>query len=110
MITNGVVFGILGICGVWYGIYNRRQLEQARTLNDELAKRIELAEESNQRIRAGLSELSGSVDRNIGTITEAIELIRTIRKQVQSLERDCNRWGECIGSSDSDNNSYLLSE
>lgn len=95
-----IAISLMVSVGLW--IYTRSELEQARRLNVEIQRRIQLAENENSNIRTGLGELEKSVDRNIQSIGEAIELIKTIRSQIMDLQRSNNNVDGCNDNSDSD--------
>lgn len=68
-------------------------------LCDQLRERIADAEDTNRRLAETIGncqsicgDLTESVDRNIQTARDAIELIEEIRVQVQSLEMVTGNW------------------
>lgn len=68
-------------------------------LCDQLRERIADAEDTNRRLAETIGncqsicgDLTDSVDRNIQTARDAIELIEEIRVQVQSLEMVTGNW------------------
>lgn len=68
-------------------------------LCDQLRERITDAEDTNRRLAETIGncqsicgDLTDSVDRNIQTARDAIELIEEIRIQVQSLEMVTGDW------------------
>lgn len=68
-------------------------------LCDQLRERIADAEDTNRRLAETIGncqsicgDLTDSVDRNIQTARDAIELIEEIRVQVQSLEMVTGDW------------------
>lgn len=70
-----------------------------RRLCDQLRERIADAEDTNRRLAETIGncqsicgDLTESVDRNIQTARDAIELIEEIRVQVQSLEMVTGNW------------------
>ena len=70
-----------------------RELNKTRRLNDGLTERISAAEDTNRELTKSLGqirffceEFDSSVDRNIRTVTEAIEVIEETRYYVQCIE------------------------
>lgn len=70
-----------------------RELDTARRLNDGLTERIVQAEDTNRELTKSLGqirflceEFDSSVDRNIRTVREAIEIIEETKYYVQCIE------------------------
>ena len=76
-----------------------RELNKTRRLNDGLTERISAAENTNRELTKSLGQIrflcanfDESVDRNIRTVTEAIEVIEETRYYVQCIEVECGLW------------------
>ena len=70
-----------------------RELDTARRLNDGLTERIVQAEDTNRELTKSLEqirflceEFDSSVDRNIRTVREAVEIIEETKYYVQCIE------------------------
>lgn len=70
-----------------------RELDTARRLNDGLTERIVQAEDTNRELTKSLGqirflceEFDSSVDRNIRTVREAVEIIEETKYYVQCIE------------------------
>ncbi len=70
-----------------------RELDKLGTTNDRLTERIVQAEDTNRELTKSLGqirflceEFDSSVDRNIRTVREAIEVIEETRYYVQCIE------------------------
>lgn len=70
-----------------------RELNEAGRLNDRLTERINEAEDTNRELTRSLGqirflcgEFDSSVDRNITTVREAIQVIEETRYYVQCIE------------------------
>ena len=82
-----------------YGIARTRELDKARADNDRLTERLNYAADTNRRLTETVeqcgfivTELGSSAERNIGTITEAIEIIKETREAVGALEMELRSW------------------
>ena len=88
---------IIFIIGVFaYSIGSTVKSYQLGRLCNQFRERIADTEDSNRRLAETVGkcqsicgELGDSVDRNIRTAREAVELIEEIRVQVQELENIC---------------------
>ena len=76
-----------------------RELNQTRRLNDQLTERVTEAEDTNRELTRSLGqirflcgEFDSSVDRNIGTVKEAISVIEETRYYVQCIEVELGLW------------------
>lgn len=76
-----------------------RELNQTRRLNDQLTERITKAEDTNRELTRSLGqirflcgEFDSSVDRNIGTVREAIEVIEETRYYIECIEVELGLW------------------
>lgn len=70
-----------------------RELNKLGATNDRLTKRVVQAEDTNRELTKSLGqirflckEFDSSVDRNIGTVGEAVEVIEETRYYVQCIE------------------------
>lgn len=89
-----VVFFFCLFVGVTVLLFSTtRELDTARRLNDGLTERIVQAEDTNRELTKSLGqirflceEFDNSVDRNIRTVREAIEVIEETRYYVQCIE------------------------
>ena len=79
-------------------IYSSIKSYRYRVVCNELRERVAYAENSNRALELTIEqcqsicrELGGSIDRNISSAREAVELIEQIRTQVYELE-------DCLGS------------
>ena len=82
-----------------YGIARTRELDKVRAANDRLTERLNYAADTNRRLTETVeqcgfivTELGDSTERSIGTIAEAIELIKETREAVSSLEMELRSW------------------
>lgn len=78
---------------------NTRELDTARRLNDQLTERVSAAEDTNRELTKSLGqirflcgEFDNSVNRNISTAREAIEVLEETRYFVQCIEVECGLW------------------
>ena len=85
-----------------------RELDTARRLNDGLTERIVQAEDTNRELTKSLEqirflceEFDSSVDRNIRTVREAVEIIEETKYYVQCIEVE-------LGLYDSDSIYYVI--
>ena len=76
-----------------------RELDKLGTTNDRLTERIVQAEDTNRELTKSLGqirflceEFDSSVDRNIRTVREAIEVIEETRYYVQCIEVELGLW------------------
>lgn len=76
-----------------------RELNKLGTTNDRLTERIVEAENTNRELTKSLGqirflcgEFDSSVDRNITTVREAIEVIEETRYFVECIEVECGLW------------------
>ena len=74
-----------------------RELNKARRSNDELTERVSAAENTNRELTKSLGQIrflcdnfDESVDRNIRTVGEAIEVIEELREEVWQMESIVN--------------------
>ena len=88
-----IMFFCLFIGAVVCGFSLTRELNKAGRLNDELTERVIQAEDTNRELTKSLKqirflceEFDSSVDRNIRTVGEAIEVIEETRYYVQCIE------------------------
>lgn len=89
-----VISCILTSC-IWIAFYTRQSNKLGRVC-DQLRERILDAEDTNRRLaetveqcRTISGDLGQSVERNIRTARDAIEVIEELRVQVYSLEMVC---------------------
>ena len=78
---------------------NTRELDTARRLNDQLTERVSAAEDTNRELTKSLGqirflcgEFDNSVNRNVATVREAIEVLEETRYFVQCIEVECGLW------------------
>ena len=78
---------------------NTRELDTARRLNDQLTERVSEAEDTNRELTKSLGqirflcrEFDNSVNRNVSTVREAIEVLEETRYFVQCIEVECGLW------------------
>ena len=78
---------------------NTRELDTARRLNDQLTERVSAAEDTNRELTKSLGqirflcgEFDNSVNRNVSTVREAIEVLEETRYFVQCIEVECGLW------------------
>lgn len=76
-----------------------RELNKLGATNDRLTERVVQAEDTNRELTKSLGqirflceEFDSSVDRNIGTVGEAIEVIEETRYYVQCIEMELGLW------------------
>ena len=76
-----------------------RELNKTRRLNDGLTERVAAAENTNRELTKSLGqirflceEFDNSVDRNVATVREAIEVLEETRYFVQCIEVECGLW------------------
>lgn len=74
-----------------------RELNKARRSNDELTERVSAAENTNRELTKSLGQIrflcdnfDESVDRNIRTVREAVEVIEELREEVWQVESIVN--------------------
>lgn len=104
-VKNSIIGGLfifffclfVGIAVLLYA--NTRKLNEVGRLNDQLTERITAAEDTNRELTKSLGqirflcgEFDSSVDRNISTVREAIEVIEETRYFVQCIEVECGLW------------------
>lgn len=94
-----IMFFCLFIGAVVCGFSLTRELNKAGRLNDELTERIAEAENTNRELTKSLGqirflcgEFDSSVDRNIQTVRDAVEVIEETRYFVQCIEVECGLW------------------
>ena len=91
---NIIIAATVAFCIICAGnIYNSIQSNKYRRLYNELRNRVTYAENTNRTLELTIEqcqsicrELGGSIDRNINSAREAVELIEQIRTQVYELE------------------------
>lgn len=89
-----IIIAVIAFCIIFSGnIYSSIQSFKYRRLCDELRGRVTDAEDTNKRLAETVEkcqsicgELGCSIDRNISSAREAVELIEQIRAQVYELE------------------------
>lgn len=95
--------------GIWFAFYTRQSDKLGRVC-DQLRERILDAEDTNRRLAETVEQcksisgdLGQSVERNIRTARDAIEVIEELRVQVYSLEVVCGDfdWDEYYSTNDS---------
>lgn len=93
-----VVLTFFCACGVLFW-NSAKELDQLRTTNDRLTERIIDAENTNSRLRETITDCRGicvnlgeSIDRNINTVSDAIEIIEETREAVGALEVALGLW------------------
>lgn len=76
-----------------------KELDQLRATNDRLTERVIDAENTNRRLAETITDCRGicvnlgeSIDRNIGTVSDAIEIIEETREAVGALEVALGLW------------------
>ena len=76
-----------------------KELDQLRATNDRLTERVIDAENTNSRLAETITDCRGicvnlgeSIDRNINTVSDAIEIIEETREAVGALEVALNLW------------------
>ena len=91
--TIYIIFAILLFITLSANIYNSVKSYKYRRLCNELRYRVTYTENTNRTLELTIGEcqsicreLGGSIDRNINSAREAVELIEQIRTQVYELE------------------------
>lgn len=94
-----ICLSILLVGTTAYGIARTRELDKVRADNDRLTERLNYAADTNRRLTETVeqcgfivTELGDSTERNIGTVQDAIKLIKETREAVNRLEVELGNW------------------
>lgn len=95
-VVRGLIISIIAIMLISTAVSTVKSVKLGR-LCSQLRERVAVAEDTNRRLTKTIGdcqtvcgELGESVNRNIRTAREAVELIEEIRVQVQSLQDRIN--------------------
>ena len=96
-ITFIIICSLLLLSGIFYTgtVYFARKSDEAGRLCNQLRERVIDSENTNRKLAETIErsqsvcrDLESSIDRNITTAKEAVEVIEEVRVQVQSLEME----------------------